>query len=321
MPGISIIVPVYKVERYLRRCVDSILTQTETDYELILVDDGSPDGSGAICDDYAARYAHVHALHRENGGLSAARNTGIDWAFSNSDSQWLSFVDSDDWLHKDYLKVLLQAAQEENCPISACCFFVSGGEEIPQEYPQDTQCLDAEDYYCQEPTKDSVPTIACAKLYRKSLFETLRYPEGKIHEDEFTTYKAVFAAEKIAVTDAQLYAYYQNPGSITRSGWYPRRLHGLEAVEQQIAFARETGRERFLRKAARQYLYGTYDQLKLVCADREQRAYRSILQKKLRAALKLGRELGTFPLNWENLWAYEEAYPAKPFWWLLSKVR
>lgn len=321
MPSISIIVPVYKVEAYLRRCVDSILAQTYADYELILVDDGSPDSSGAICDEYAAEYANVHVIHRENGGLSAARNSGIDWALANSDSRWLSFVDSDDWLHRDYLKVLHSAAEENDCLLSACCFCVSAGEEIPQEYPQEIQLLDAESYYCAEPTQDNIPTIACAKLYHKDLFKTLRYPEGRIHEDEFTTYKAVFAAEKVAVTEAQLYAYYQNPGSITRSGWYPRRLHGLEAVEEQITFARETNRERFLHKAARQYLYGAYDQLKLVCADEAQKQYRPILRRKLRTALKLGRELGTFPLKWENLWAYEEAYPAKPFWWLLSKVR
>ena len=103
MPIISVIVSVYKVEPYIRQCVDSILAQTFTDFELILVDDGSPDNCGAICDEYAAQDCRVRVIHQENGGLSAARNAGIDWAFANSDSQWLAFVDSDDWVHPDYL--------------------------------------------------------------------------------------------------------------------------------------------------------------------------------------------------------------------------
>ena len=96
MPGISVIVPVYKVENFLHRCVDSILAQTFTDFELILVDDGSPDGCGEICDAYAREDSRIHVIHQKNGGLSAARNTGIDWVLENSDSRWLAFVDSDD---------------------------------------------------------------------------------------------------------------------------------------------------------------------------------------------------------------------------------
>ena len=103
MPQISVIVPVYKVEPYLRRCVDSILGQTFTDFELILVDDGSPDNCPAICDEYARKDTRVHVIHQENGGLSAARNAGIDWAFANSDSQWLTSVDSDEWVHPEML--------------------------------------------------------------------------------------------------------------------------------------------------------------------------------------------------------------------------
>ena len=114
MPQISVIVPVYKVEPYLRRCVDSILAQTFTDFELILVDDGSPDNSGAICDEYAQKDARVHVIHQENGGLSAARNAGIDWVFAHSDSQWLTFVDSDDWVHPEYLERLYHAVLEHN---------------------------------------------------------------------------------------------------------------------------------------------------------------------------------------------------------------
>lgn len=321
MPNISVIVPVYKVEAFLDRCVSSILAQTYLDYELILVDDGSPDNCGSLCDGYAAQYGHIHVIHQKNGGLSAARNSGIDWAYANSNSQWLAFVDSDDWVHPEYLEYLYRAAEETESKISACGFYRTRGETCDAAMGFSCEALSADDYYCNEELHEGLTATAWNKLYHKSLFENLRYPAGKLHEDEFTTYKAVYAAGKVGATRANLYAYYQNPEGIMRSDWNPRRMHTLEAVEQQFAFARENGNERFLKKAARQYFFSAYDQLKQVNASKEHSAYRSLLRKKLRFALKLGRELGTFPLKWENLWAYEEAYPMKPFWWLMSKVR
>ena len=128
MPAISVIVPVYKVEKYIHRCVDSILGQTFTDYELILVDDGSPDNCGAICDEYAVKDSRIVVIHQENGGLSAARNTGIDWSFANSDSRWLTFIDSDDWVHPEYLQRLLAAAVEHNVSVSICGYAQTEGK-------------------------------------------------------------------------------------------------------------------------------------------------------------------------------------------------
>ena len=207
MPTISVIVPVYKVERYLRRCVDSILSQTYRDFELILVDDGSPDACGDICEEYAGKHPFIHVLHRENGGLSAARNTGIDWAFAHSDSQYLAFVDSDDWVDPAYLEMLYRAVQETGCAISACGLKKTAGEALPQAQPYDVQILSPEDYYCSETVHDGITAVAWNKLYRKDLFASIRYPEGKLHEDEFTTYRALYKAEKIGVTPAKLYAY------------------------------------------------------------------------------------------------------------------
>ena len=117
---ISVIVPVYKVEKYIHRCVDSILTQTFTDFELILVDDGSPDNCGIICDEYALKDNRIHVIHKENGGLSDARNAGIDWAFENSNSEWLTFIDSDDWVHPKYFEAMVRAAQIYRTEIAIC---------------------------------------------------------------------------------------------------------------------------------------------------------------------------------------------------------
>ena len=106
---ISVVVPIYKVEKYLRECVDTITGQTYSNLEIILVDDGSPDNCPAICDEYAKNDGRIRVIHQKNGGLSAARNTGIDWVFKNSDSMWFSFIDSDDWVHPQYLELLLEA--------------------------------------------------------------------------------------------------------------------------------------------------------------------------------------------------------------------
>lgn len=321
MPEISVIVPVYKVEKFLCRCVDSIQAQSYPEFELILVDDGSPDSCGAICEEYAAKDSRIHVIHQQNGGLSAARNSGICWAFAHSDSQWLAFVDSDDWVHPEYLEYLYRAARETGSEISACGFYRTEGETLSEKQEFSCEALTADDYYCTTEIHGGTTAVAWNKLYRKSLFENLRYPAGKLHEDEFTTYKAVYAAGSVAVTHAKLYAYYQNPSGIMQSKWNPRRMHTLEAVEQQIAFARDHQNVRFLNKAAEQYIFSAYEQLQKVCETPEHKAYRPVLRKKLREGLKQGRELGIFPLKRETLWAYEAAYPAKPLWWLVSKVR
>jgi len=315
MPEISVIVPVYRVEKFLERCVESILRQSFYNFELILVDDGSPDNCGAICDSYAEADNRIHVIHQKNGGLSAARNTGIDYVMTNSRSHWLAFVDSDDWVHPDYLQQLYTVARQTLCKISACGFFRTEGGAFPEEQDLSVQCLSADDYYCGQ-MHDGVTAVAWNKLYHRSLFKKLRYPIGKLHEDEFTTYQAVYQAGKVGVTPAQLYAYYQNPEGIMRSEWNPRRMHVLEAFEQQIDFARQTENQRLLEKVSEQYIFSVYEHL-----NKAQVVYRKELRRKLRDALKLGRECGSFPRTKGNLWAYEAAYPCKPLWWILSKIQ
>lgn len=315
MPSISVIVPVYKVERFLSRCIDSILAQTYEDFELILVDDGSPDNCGKVCDAYARKDRRIHVIHQHNGGLSAARNTGIDWVFAESRSKWITFVDSDDWVHPDFLNVLYNTAKETACKISACGFFNTTGMDFADAGNVAITCISVDDYYCESFHQGATPA-ACGKLYHKSIFKELRYPIGKLHEDEFTTYLALYNVGKIGVTAAQLYAYYQNPNGIMQSEWSPRRMDVLEAFEQQIEFARSTQNARLLNKVALQYIYGVYEHL-----GKAKVVYRKELVRKLQFALKLGRECGCFPRSWDTLWAYEAAYPCKPLWWLLFKLR
>lgn len=314
MANISVIVPVYNVEAFLHRCVDSILAQSYPDFELILVDDGSPDGSGKICDDYAGRDSRVQVIHQENGGLSAARNAGIDWVFANSSSRWLAFVDSDDWVHPDYLKILYETAEKTLCRLSACDYFRTSGEDFPSQPCQAAMQVRSDDYFCGSFHQGS-PAVAWNKLYHRSLFKDLRYPVGKLHEDEFTTFRAVYQAQKVGVSPMVLYAYYQNPGGIMKASWSPKRMDALEAFEEQIAFAGEQGDARLMKTAVQKYLFGCYEQL-----QQAPKVFSGELRRKLRTALKLGRQCGCFPRTKRNLWAYEAAYPCKAFWWLISKI-
>ncbi|MCI7737040.1 MAG: glycosyltransferase [Clostridiales bacterium] len=239
MPTISVIVPVYKVELYLRRCIDSILGQTFTDFELILVDDGSPDNCGAICDEYAQKDLRVHVIHQENRGVSAARNAGIDWAFAHSDSEWISFVDSDDWVHPKMLECLMNATMEHNVMLSVCGYVETDGE-VPeiQAAQLDAQTWFPENFFI---LKNGNAIIPWGKLYKKRLFEKQRFPEGRIHEDEFATYKVLFACRSIAAISAPLYYYFKNSDSITKSGWTPKRFDKLDALDEQADFFRMNG--------------------------------------------------------------------------------
>ena len=239
MPKINVIVPIYKVEPYLRRCIDSLLAQTYKDFQIILVDDGSPDKCGQICDEYAEKHNNIRVIHKENGGLSSARNAGIDLSLAESNSEWLTFVDSDDYLHPRYLEILYSTAKENDVKISACAYRVTDGTKTSDETLTDEAVLrDPEAFWCRT---RGYAVVAVCKLYKKELFDSTRYPLGKLHEDEFTTHKLLFSCEKIAYNPSKLYSYYQNNEGITKSTWSPKRLDGIEAIESQIEFFKEKG--------------------------------------------------------------------------------
>ena len=177
MPQISVIVPVYRAEKFLHRCVDSVLGQTFRDFELILLDDGSPDGSGAICDAYAARDSRVRAIHQGNAGVCAARNTCLDWVLSNSDSQWIFFIDNDDWMHPETLERLHRAALEQGTKIAVCGYAQTEGENpaVSPEQLTPERWL-PKDFYMQRFVN---ATICWGKLYHRSCFDGGTVPRGQ----------------------------------------------------------------------------------------------------------------------------------------------
>ena len=238
MAEISIIVPVYNVEKYINRCIDSILVQTYENFELILVDDGSPDNCGAICDEYTRKDSRIRVIHKKNGGLSSARNAGLDWVFSNSDSRWITLIDSDDWIHPKYLELLLSAVQEHETDISIGTYFRTAGEPFPAINEIEPKLYRTEDYYI---AKDVNATVAWGKLYARECFQNIRYPDGKIHEDEYVTYRILFERQYVSVVDAQIYAYFDNTNGITNAKWTPKRMDAIDALEEQVAFFLERG--------------------------------------------------------------------------------
>ena len=180
-PLVSIIVPVYRTESYLRRCIDSILAQTYPNWELILVDDGSPDLCPAICDTYAATNTRVHVLHQENKGVSAARNAGLDIAHG----EYIAFADSDDWVEPDYLSYLLELLEKNGTPLVACNHFVTVNNKDVAKFPvkHEAQCLTLKTAYDKLLYHRPPDASAWGKLYTRSLFVGLRYPAGHIFED------------------------------------------------------------------------------------------------------------------------------------------
>lgn len=327
MPTISVIVPVYKVELYLRRCIDSILGQTFTDFELILVDDGSPDNCPAICDEYAAKDSRVHVIHQENGGLSAARNAGIDWAFAHSDSEWLNFVDSDDWVHPEYLKVLLDTAEKGHVEIAITELYRTPQYELKTIHQPKCEFFGPKEYYLYAINETDNMT-ACGKLYRRNLFIHIRFPNGRIWEDLATTYKLLFSATQIAFINKEYpyYYYYYNKDSITHVKWTQSNLDELIAYEEQIKFFQCNRQYDEIQKALqKRYIrvigYQVINMERSEIGDKQKVFFRNLLRRKMRHAIIVyGRNANiSYP---EYSWELEIAFPRgmQAYWVLSSQI-
>ncbi len=229
-PLISIIIPIYKVEKYLRQCIESVVSQTYTNLEIILVDDGSPDGCPAICDEYAEKDKRIKVIHQKNGGLSDARNTGI----AKSTGDLLFFLDSDDRISNDCINCLYCFLVENNLDI-ACggvCktysngkleFFTKSGNKI---------------YNSIEASYDihltqKILTTAWNKLIKREIFNGIVFPKGKINEDEFVTYKLILNAKKIGYIDSLTYFYFQRENGIMNSNMPYENFDVIAAFDER----------------------------------------------------------------------------------------
>ncbi len=284
---IDIIIPIYNVELYLSRCLDELFGQFLSDFRLILVDDGSYDAGGEICDEYILKDSRIIIIHKNNGGLSDARNVGLDCYFASSDSEWITFFDSDDWVHPQYLEALYNAVKDSGLKISSCNIKRTSQYGIDNIVNTGYTIESAEDVYTQFGEK--ALSYAVARLYHRSLFEKIRFPKGKLFEDVFTSYKVFLSVDKIAYVEAPLYYYFYNENGIVHQKWSPKRMDEFDAYEEQLEYLSQ--HPEFIKTYVviqRDYMQEiSYSYFMLQQSDYEYKDYYlDILSDKMRAALK-----------------------------------
>ena len=233
-PLISVIVPVYNVEPYLNRCVESIVNQTYQNLQIILVDDGSPDNCPAMCDVWVEKDSRIQVIHKQNGGLSDARNAGL----AVVEGDYVSFIDSDDWLDLRFFEILYYTANENDCEVAECGYVLTTGEKY------DNNRVSAASVYTSEEAmelhlRDSLfRQVVWNKLYRRDVV-TVYFEKGKYHEDVFWTYQIIANCQKLAHVDVILYYYFQREGSIMGQDYSLKRLDAVEAFARRCKFVME----------------------------------------------------------------------------------
>lgn len=224
---ISVIVPIYNVEKYLDRCVKTIVNQTYQNLEIILVDDGSPDRCPEMCNTWAEKDSRITVIHKENGGLSDARNAGVAVATG----EYIGFVDSDDWIAPEMYERLYAAMQRDSSDIAACSVEMVWEDNSPTKMlTQEINCvLDRLDAQAELLSERKLKQPVWYKLYRRSIIKDILFEKGKYHEDVFWSYRAIGAANKVSIIDYVGYFYWQRVGSIMGEGYSLKRLDALEA--------------------------------------------------------------------------------------------
>ncbi len=259
MPKVSIIVPVYNVERYLDKCVESLINQTYKDLEIVLVDDGSPDNCGKMCDEWAKKDSRIVVYHKENGGLSDARNYGID----RCKGDYIAFVDSDDYVADNYIEFMYNLLQEnENCKVSACDICaVRNGVESPYTDFKGSIVFDRREAFERVLYHDLIDVAAYAKLYKREVFADIRYPVGRIYEDTYIFGDILNTTDYIVFGGEALYYYVQRDDSIVSGSFTEKRLQYIDSVELLVKAAEECDPE-----------------LKVACTRRLSHSYLSVLR-------------------------------------------
>lgn len=235
---ISVIVPVYNVEPFLERCINSVLSQSFGDFELLLIDDGSTDRCPEICDNFVKKDARVRVIHQSNRGVSAARNVGIGC----SGGKYITFVDSDDVIHRDYLLKLHSALLDYSADVSVCDF-----KYLFEKFDETFQSMGmihcfsgreaCKQIYTSDCENDALSMVTLwGKLYPRRLFHNVRFPEGRIHEDQFVVYKLLYGCKKVVEIQEYLYGYNCNVNGIIRSSFTNKRYDDIIALDEAIEF-------------------------------------------------------------------------------------
>ena len=235
-PILTVVIPVYNVEKYLKRCIDSILVQEWKNYDILLVDDGSTDNSPQICEDYAEAYDIISVIHKENGGLSEARNTGI----SNAEGEYVYFLDSDDWIEPNTFSDLAEIIESDQYDIiSFNQEFVKSEHDIIKSDSKRTKRLTGKEALIDMFSYGFITGFATDKIYRKALFtkNTIQFPVGKYYEDLGTNYKLFLAAMKVDATNQKYYHYLiDNPDAITQS-WNEKKFRDMFGFYKEVFYS------------------------------------------------------------------------------------
>jgi len=234
---ISIIVPVYNVREYLDRCIESIVHQTYRELEIILVDDGSTDDSGSICDQWAEKDSRIQVIHKPNGGLSDARNAGL----REARGEMIGFVDSDDYIHREMFSRLLEIMRREGSDIVECEMqrFFESSDVVTEIQPAEIRTYDNHGAVEQLLLERWFHHTAPTKVYRRSTVKGILFETGKINEDVLWSYRAFHKANKVTYTGEPLYYYYQRMGSIMNTAYTEKRFHALDALQQRAEYIRK----------------------------------------------------------------------------------
>lgn len=249
---VTIIIPIYQAEEYVERCIQSVRNQTYKNLEILLIDDGSEDKSADICDRFAMLDSRITVFHKKNGGLSDARNYGIDRA----NGEYLAFIDADDYVTEDFIETLLDCCIRNKSDLAVCDYCQVKGEEIPRSLKNSEREVTLEEALnevCANSKGHIMYTVAWNKLYQKNLFETIRYPVGKTHEDEAVIYKIYEKAQKIMVMDKKMYGYYMSPNGIMRRKYNKSRLDFLEIQKEKIYYFRDKNQKTYEIKSRQQF--------------------------------------------------------------------
>lgn len=248
---ISIIVPVYNVKEYLEKCINSLVKQTYENLEILLVDDGSTDGSGAICDAWAKRDVRIFSFHKENGGLSDARNFGLERATGD----YIGFVDSDDFVHPQMYEILFDAMKEKDAQVAACDFARENEEDFRK--PVDASRISHQVLGGEEALANlNLPlSTVCNKLFSKDLFAGVRFPKGRAHEDEAVIHRLLAPCKRIVKASCPLYFYLVREDSIMHSVSEKRVEDLFFALQDRVNYEREQGLCDALTAAVNQYCW------------------------------------------------------------------
>lgn len=277
MELVTVIIPIYKAEKYLDRCIISVVHQTYQNLEIILIDDGSPDLCPELCDKWAQKDNRIRVIHQANRGISEARNVGI----ANANGKYILMVDSDDYLYDGMVEVLYKALTTEDSDLAICDFQKGIEESFDFSYDSEisVEVIDGETalYRIYLGDEKALQYVApWGKLYKKKLFDKIQYPESKIFEDIFVTHQLLFRCEKIAVIPQKLTYYFQNPTSIMNSKFHVGKLDYLPALKQRIDFFQEHHLKKLQEIAYEEYLHALiweYSRVNDLLGDKEQMKY------------------------------------------------